>query len=435
MKDSNKNHVFELLMETDASRRKNVSAEEKPRRSNGQENQNRADISSDERNLVIDGLDIENLEGLIGSPKLNQLTKTLYQISPCTSPKLDFDYTSFEQLLSPNEVSHFSGTYFENSKNDEIGNSILLGGEFKQDGQQHTPDSKEVPKETAYLEVSSSPNSTESFMTQASSRSSISPPIPDNAYRADFNHLSPHDMPSFPGKMQFIRPQMSSDTAPGLYKYNLREAVPSYNSYLNRSAPEYNCLNSVDQRKSARANQLLALKPNSFFSRGCDETLYASSDSNLDLDDLPLRRISTMENQREFRTHSPLTYGTKRKLNHKEPCREHSYENLNFPKRQRVESFLKCQHPGCGKLFDKIPNLKSHMKTHSSERPYKCQDCGVSFIRNHDLKRHQKIHSGVRSFVCSHCGKSFIRQDALTRHLKVDNGFGCRTRVRNVSRK
>ncbi|KAI3637249.1 hypothetical protein MIR68_004955 [Amoeboaphelidium protococcarum] len=89
-----------------------------------------------------------------------------------------------------------------------------------------------------------------------------------------------------------------------------------------------------------------------------------------------------------------------------------------------------CDFPGCNKQFDKYHNLKSHVKSHSVERPYACETCGLRFSRNHDLKRHERIHAGVRPYVCEYCQKSFLRLDALNRHLKVNNGRGCRTRVK-----
>jgi len=82
--------------------------------------------------------------------------------------------------------------------------------------------------------------------------------------------------------------------------------------------------------------------------------------------------------------------------------------------------FYPCTFIGCGKVFNKPYNLKSHIKIHSSERPYKCQYCKACFARGHDLNRHTRLHTGVKTFECQKCKKRFSRSDALSRHIKVE---------------
>jgi Zinc finger, C2H2 type len=74
-----------------------------------------------------------------------------------------------------------------------------------------------------------------------------------------------------------------------------------------------------------------------------------------------------------------------------------------------------CLYPDCGKRFGRKYNIQSHIQTHLSDRPYRCEICQAGFVRQHDLRRHEKIHGGDKPFVCA-CRKSFARQDALTRH-------------------
>jgi len=82
--------------------------------------------------------------------------------------------------------------------------------------------------------------------------------------------------------------------------------------------------------------------------------------------------------------------------------------------------FYPCTYIGCGKVFNKPYNLKSHLKIHTNERPYQCQYCKARFSRGHDLNRHTRLHTGVKPFECQKCKKRFSRSDALSRHIKVE---------------
>ncbi|EER25968.1 C2H2 type zinc finger containing protein [Coccidioides posadasii C735 delta SOWgp] len=109
--------------------------------------------------------------------------------------------------------------------------------------------------------------------------------------------------------------------------------------------------------------------------------------------------------------------------------------NLNDPRRgmslphsglskagPRSPSAKKHRCPYCSTEFTRHHNLKSHLLTHSQEKPYVCQTCQSRFRRLHDLKRHTKLHTGERPHICPKCGRRFARGDALARHNKGSGG-------------
>jgi hypothetical protein len=89
---------------------------------------------------------------------------------------------------------------------------------------------------------------------------------------------------------------------------------------------------------------------------------------------------------------------------------------------ERSSSNKKHRCPYCATEFTRHHNLKSHLLTHSHEKPYVCQTCQSRFRRLHDLKRHTKLHTGERPHICPKCGRKFARGDALARHNKGPGG-------------
>lgn len=78
--------------------------------------------------------------------------------------------------------------------------------------------------------------------------------------------------------------------------------------------------------------------------------------------------------------------------------------------------------PYCETEFTRHHNLKSHLLTHSQEKPYACNTCQMRFRRLHDLKRHSKLHTGEKPHICPKCDRKFARGDALARHSKGPGG-------------
>jgi uncharacterized Zn-finger protein len=82
----------------------------------------------------------------------------------------------------------------------------------------------------------------------------------------------------------------------------------------------------------------------------------------------------------------------------------------------KKNSLYKCDV--CQKEFQKYYQMKSHQRTHMTEKPFKCEFCTRAFCRKHDLARHIRIHTGDTPYICSKCFKGFARSDACTRHVR-----------------
>ena len=70
--------------------------------------------------------------------------------------------------------------------------------------------------------------------------------------------------------------------------------------------------------------------------------------------------------------------------------------------------------------------LAVHMKIHTGEKNYHCDQCEEKYItsarlRNHTLTRHTDLSSAV-PFICSYCGREFKKKDYLKKHVTEPTG-------------
>lgn len=127
----------------------------------------------------------------------------------------------------------------------------------------------------------------------------------------------------------------------------------------------------------------------------------------LDLGDCTITNTSLTLNSSSGSQSSPLAKsGVQTFFLQKESANERSAE---------LASVKTCQI--CNKQFKKLFNLKQHIRTHTNERPLKCEQCEKRFNDRSSMNKHTRtIHADFKPHTCNICGKSFSSTSHLMEH-------------------
>ena len=95
---------------------------------------------------------------------------------------------------------------------------------------------------------------------------------------------------------------------------------------------------------------------------------------------------------------------------------ENTFENTLWGKILQY----KCTH--CDYASVQAGGMRTHLKTHSGEKPYKCSQCDFAYAQAGHLRRHLTTHSGEKSYKCTQCDYVSAYPYHMKRHLKSHTG-------------
>src|SRR3989344_6642307 len=81
-----------------------------------------------------------------------------------------------------------------------------------------------------------------------------------------------------------------------------------------------------------------------------------------------------------------------------------------------------CNFQECCYKTDHSGNLATHKRTHSGEKPFKCNECDFTCARASTLVTHKRTHTGEKPYKCNECDYTCARASTLVTHKRTHTG-------------